>query len=284
MTTGFDRTETFTLTRITTNGVVLNVALAGPVDGTPALLIHGWPHTWEVWRTVGTLLADRGYRVIAPDMRGVGASERPEIPFDVATTTADVVGILDALDLPDAIVVALDAGVPTAVYAALTRPSRVHRLVVMEGVLPNVPGAEKFLAAGPPWWFGFHATSGLAEHVLAGHEAEYLDYFLTGPSVQQDIGADVRAAFIDAYTGVDALRAGFRYYRWAERNSALFRGGLAAARLTMPVTSVEGGVVRDALSHQMAHLADNLTRVPIADCGHIVPLEQPQALTDAIVG
>ncbi|MEH3154608.1 MAG: alpha/beta hydrolase [Gordonia paraffinivorans] len=276
-------TDDVEIRRIAASDAILDVAVSGPSDARCVVLLHGWPHTWELWRPVGSALAAHGHRVIAPNLRGIGGGERPSGRVDAAVVAGDVLGVMTALGVETATVVGIDAGVPPAVYAAARAPSRVDRLVVMEGVLPGVPGAEKFFAAGPPWWFGFHAIPGLAETVVEGHEDDYLGWFLTGPSVRHDIGADARRAFVSAYRGKDALRAGFELYRASDRNARLFREAFAANRLTMPVLSVEGGVVGDALSGQLAGIADDLTCTTVPDCGHLIPLEKPRELTEALV-
>lgn len=163
------------LRQVEANGITMNVAVAG--SGPVVVLLHGFPHTWHVWSPVIALLAER-YRVIAPDLRGFGGSERTPDGYDVNTLAADVDGVLSASSVSTAAVVAIDAGAPVAVRLALLRPRRICALVVMEAVVGSLPGAEKFVAGGPPWWFGFHAVPGLAERVLAGHEAEYVDWFL----------------------------------------------------------------------------------------------------------
>lgn len=273
-------TDPFTRSRITTNGVALSTSTTG--TGAAIVLLHGWPHTWELWRPFGQVLAAHGCHVIAPDMRGVGESERPDTGYDVATLTDDIVGLLDALQIPSATVVGIDAGVATAFFAALTVPERFDRLVVMEGLLPGLPGADEFLAAGPPWWFGFHSVPGLAETVLEGRETDYLNWFLTGPSVRNDIGADARSAFIAAYTGRDALRAGFEYYRTGRANAELLAGALDKHRLGVPTLAISGGIVGDALAHQIAPVADDLTTTSIENCGHLIPLEKPMELLTAV--
>ncbi|WP_328549633.1 MULTISPECIES: alpha/beta fold hydrolase [unclassified Streptomyces] len=156
------------LRRIATNGVQLNVAIAG--DGPAVLLLHGFPHTWQLWSGIMGRLAGQ-YRVIAPDLRGFGASARAVEGYDAGTLAADAEGLLDALGEPSAAVVGIDAGTAPAVLLALRRPGLVRRLVVMEALLGRLPGAEHVVAGGAPWWFGFHAVPGLAETVLAGNEA-----------------------------------------------------------------------------------------------------------------
>ncbi|MFC5677075.1 alpha/beta fold hydrolase [Aeromicrobium endophyticum] len=260
-------------------GARVNVEVSG--DGPPVLLLHGWPHTSFVWHEVAAGLADQ-FTVLAPDMRGIGASEPTDGGRDAATLAGDVIGVLDALGLPHAGVVAIDAGVAPAFLAALTHPERVSRLVLMEGLLPGVSGAEEFLGNGPPWWFGFHSVPELAETVLEGREAEYLAYFLTGPSIRRDIGADARDAFTQAYTGRAALRAGFELYRAGSANAQAVSAALRTSRLTMPTLAVSGGVVGAAIGAQLTTVADDLHQASVDDCGHIIPLEQPAALVDIL--
>lgn len=165
------------LRRVLANGVELNVALAG--SGPAVLLLHGFPHTWELWTDVMADLSGR-YRVIAPDLRGFGASSRAASGYDAGTLAEDAAALLTTLGVSSAAVVGIDAGTAPAFLLALRRPGLVRRLAVMESVLGRLPGAEEFLADGPPWWFGFHsAAPGLAETVLEGHEAAYVDWFLS---------------------------------------------------------------------------------------------------------
>ncbi|MET7424683.1 alpha/beta fold hydrolase [Dactylosporangium sp. NPDC005555] len=108
--------------RIETNGTELHVTSGGA--GPPVLLMHGWPHTWQVWRPVLPLLAG-ARRVIAPDLRGLGDSARAADGFDAATGAEDMLGLLDALAVDRADVVAIDAGVPAAFLLGALHPDRV---------------------------------------------------------------------------------------------------------------------------------------------------------------
>ncbi|WP_144056994.1 alpha/beta fold hydrolase [Micromonospora lupini] len=257
------------LRRIRTNGTELNVALDG--TGPPVLLMHGWPHTWQVWREVLPLLGGRR-RVIAPDLRGLGDSARAADGFDAATGADDMLGLLDALGVEQTEIVALDAGVPAAFLLGALHPARVRRLVLMEATLPGLPGGFP----APPWWFGFHSAPGLAETVLEGHEAEYLDWFLTaGTFERRGVPSEVRDAFVSAYTGREALRCGFGYYRAAEQNAAAIA---AAGRLTMPTLAVGGNTVGDLLNRQLTPIAEDLSGELIARSGHLVPLDRPDAV------
>ncbi|MFI7387181.1 alpha/beta fold hydrolase [Streptomyces sp. NPDC049813] len=264
------------LRRIPVNGVELNVALAG--TGPAVLLLHGFPHTWELWTDVMPDLAGR-YRVIAPDLRGLGASSPATSGHDAVTLSEDAAALLETLGVTSAAVVGIDAGTAPAFLLALRRPELVRRLVVMESLLGRLPGAEEFLAAGPPWWFGFHsAAPGLAETVLEGHEAAYIDWFLRAGTLGAGVRPALRDAFVRAYTGRRALSRAFSYYRALPESAAQIEQAVATARLTVPTMAVGAHPVGAALEHQLCPIADDLTGHVIANCGHIIPLHRPDAL------
>jgi pimeloyl-ACP methyl ester carboxylesterase len=268
------------LHRIETNGIHANVAMAGA--GPAVVLLHGFPHTWRLWTEIIGPLSEH-HRVIAPDLRGFGASTRAPDGYDAATLAADIEGILDALAEPSAAVVAIDAGVQVAALLALRRPDRIRRLVLMEAVLGSLPGAEDFLAAGPPWWFGFHAVPGLAETVLTGHEAQYIDWFLDTGTRGRGLPADIRDAFVNAYTGTDALRCAFAYYRALPTTGQQIDDAVADDRLTMPTLAIGAHPVGATLEQQLRPISDDLTAHVIPDCGHIIPLDRPQELLDLVM-
>ncbi|MFJ6071703.1 alpha/beta fold hydrolase [Streptomyces sp. NPDC093065] len=263
------------LRRLAVNGVEINVALHG--EGPAVLLLHGFPHTWQLWTRVMGPLAEH-HRVIAPDMRGAGASTRATGGYDAGTLACDAESLLDALDVRSAAVVGIDAGTPPAFLLAMRRPDLVGRLVVMESLLGRLPGAEEFLARGVPWWFGFHAVPGLAETVLAGHEAEYVDWFLDAGSLGEGVDAAVRNSFVRAYTGAEALRCAFSYYRALPTSSVQIAEAVDGGRLTVPTMAVGAHPVGRALERQLRPVADRLVGHVIEDCGHIIPLHRPERL------
>jgi pimeloyl-ACP methyl ester carboxylesterase len=261
--------------RVTANGVRLNVAVAG--QGPAVLLLHGFPHTWRLWTDVLDDLAAR-HRVIAPDLRGFGASEHAPGGYDAGTLAADAEALLAALGETSADVVAIDAGTPPAFLLALRRPDLVRRLVLMESLLGRLPGAEDFLAGGPPWWFGFHAVPGLAESVLLGHEAEYVEWFLNQGTLGAGVRPEIRDAFTAAYTGREALRCAFSYYRELPASAAQIAEATAQSRLTVPTLAIGAYPVGPALARQLSPVTDDLTEHLLPDTGHIIPLHRPAEL------
>lgn len=266
---------------IETNGVVLNVTIAG--TGPALLLLHGWPHSADLWRPLLPLLTRR-FRVIAPDMRGIGGSTRARDGYDLHCLSDDMAGLLDALEI-DALAasIGIDAGMPVAWMLGMRHPDRVRRLVLMEGLLGMLPGAEAFLSKGPPWWFGFHAIPDFAEHLLVGREAIYLDYFYrNGTAGGKGITPEARKAFVRAYAQPDAMRCGFEYYRAMPENGCQIAAMVASRRVMQPTLAIAGGVVGSALHAQLKPICDDLQEAAIADCGHIIPQEQPDALASLI--
>ncbi|MFB7232777.1 alpha/beta fold hydrolase [Streptomyces fimicarius] len=268
------------LQRIPVNGVELNVAIAG--TGPAVLLLHGFPHTWELWTDIMAGLSDR-YRVIAPDLRGFGASSPATSGYDAAGLAEDAAALLTGLGEHSASVVGIDAGTPAAFLLALRRPAVVRRLVVMESVLGGLPGAEDFLADGPPWWFGFHrAEPRLAETVLEGNEAAYIDWFLDAGTLGDGVPSAIRDAFVRAYSGTDALSRAFSYYRALPQSALQIAQAVSTARLTVPTMAVGAQPVGSALERQLRPVTDDLTGHVIEGCGHIIPLHRPQALLELL--
>ncbi|MEU9591634.1 alpha/beta fold hydrolase [Streptomyces sp. NPDC048193] len=219
------------------------------------------------------------YRIIAPDLRGFGASSRAATGYDAGTLAEDAAALLAALGVSSAAVVGIDAGTPPAVLLALSHPGLVRRLVVMESLLGRLPGAEHFLADGPPWWFGFHsAAHGLAETVVEGHEAAYVDWFLRAGTLGDGVPPALRDAFVRAYTGREALSSAFSYYRALPESAAQIEQVVATTRLTVPTMALGALPVGAALERQLRPFTDDLTGHVIEGCGHIIPLHRPRAL------
>ena len=263
---------------VSANGIEINVATAG--SGPAILLLHGFPHTWELWSRVIPTLAENHF-VIAPDLRGHGGTTRAAEGYDLATLSFDALALLDALGVDEADVMAMDVGASTAFYLALVHPDRIRRLVIMEAIIGDLPrpGLPDGLR---PWWFGFHGVPGLAETVIEGHEDDYLGYFLDNGVRNGPLDPDLRARLVDAYRGTRSLRCGFQFWRHLEENSRLIDDALAARRLTVPTLAVGSYPIGRGLHAQLQPIADNLTGEFIENCGHAIPLDRPQELLDII--
>lgn len=123
----------------TTNGVRLHYAEAGAPDAPAVLLLHGFPELWWSWRYQIEPLVAAGYRVIVPDQRGYGESEKHG-PYDVDTLVADLAGLLAHCGVSRARIVGHDWGGAVAWHLAATRPDLCERLVVMNCPHPRMFG------------------------------------------------------------------------------------------------------------------------------------------------
>ena len=118
---------------VVTNRVRLHVVQAGPEDGSLVLLLHGFPEFWYGWRHQIGYLAERGYRVWAPDQRGYNRSGKPKgvSRYRTDVLAADVIGLIDAAGREKAFLVGHDWGGALAWWLAHRYPQRLHRLVVL---------------------------------------------------------------------------------------------------------------------------------------------------------
>jgi pimeloyl-ACP methyl ester carboxylesterase len=125
--------EGVTFRNIETNGINMRIAEAGNEDGAVVLLVHGWPESWYSWRHQITALADAGYRVVVPEMRGYGKTDAPEDveSYDIKSLSADMAGVLDAVGAEKATIIGHDWGAIVAANALLFHPDRFSSLVLM---------------------------------------------------------------------------------------------------------------------------------------------------------
>jgi pimeloyl-ACP methyl ester carboxylesterase len=119
--------------RLRGHGVELHVVTAGPASGHPIILLHGFPDFWYGWRHQIDALAARGFRLIIPDQRGYGESDKPAevAAYDICELSGDVLGLMDALQLRRASLVGHDFGGAVAWWIAANHPERVERLVIL---------------------------------------------------------------------------------------------------------------------------------------------------------
>ena len=197
--------------RIEVGGLSFSVVVDGPEDGPAVVLLHGWPDSSKVWRHQMPVLAEAGFRVVAPDLRGFGESDRPEgtAAYRAKLLCGDVVGILDALGVERATVVGHDWGAALAwLLASAFAPGRVERLAVLASGHP-----EAIRNAGPrqrqlSWYVLLFQFEGVAERWLTMDDWAHFREFCGGP----DGYADVDSAIAEL-SRPGALTACLEWYR-----------------------------------------------------------------------
>lgn len=254
--------------------------------GPPLVLLHGWPQTWYEWRRVIPALAER-FRVIAPDLRGLGDSSRPAQGYDKRTMAGDVWQLLDArLGIPRFGLVGHDWGGPVAFALAAAHPEAVERLAILDVTIPG-DGVSAFSQGGRRWHHAFHMTLDLPECLTAGREREYLSWFYRTFAYRPDaIGEEDLREYLRTYTQPGAMRAGFGLYRALPQDARDNEETLRGFRLPMPVLGLGGaeawGRGRE-VEDSLRRVATEVTAAVVAGCGHFIPEEQPEVLTEHLL-
>ncbi len=280
--------EAFELTakvhRADVNGIRLYYRRAGA--GKPILLVHGFPQTSFAWRKLIPRLAE-SYTVIAPDLRGCGASDRPQTGYDKRTVASDLRELVRQIGFQRVNVVSHDVGMMVGYAYACAYPEQVRRLVLMEAALPGLGLEELYNAARYPRMYHlplFEAPNGLAEALIAGRERMFVDHFMRQQAYNQD---GLEPAALDEYArclaAPGALSGGIGYFR-AHGVDAEHNRENAKTKLPMPVMTVGGKASFGAnLKAQVEPLVEQLHHVMIDECGHYLAEEQPERVADELL-
>lgn len=272
---------------IRVNGVRLHVLTAG--DGPPMVLLHGWPQTSYAWRKVIPALAQR-FRVVAPDLRGMGDSDKPATGYDLRTLATDIYQLVEALGLERPSLVGHDWGGLVARRYALDRPGHAARLAILdivphEQVLSNLSAS---IARGA-WHYFFNAVPDLPELLVRGNVEAFLRAFFWpkcyNPAVFIEEGI---AEYTRAYSLPGALRGGFSYYRAMFRENRALDAESAGRKIQEPVLCLWGntggmGGVFDVLEMWEKEAVDVRGR-GIDACGHYLAEERPECVIEELLG
>ena len=270
--------------RLIAHDVPLHYVVAG--EGEPLVLIHGFPQTWHQWNPLIARLAPQ-FRIIAPDLRGIGAGPGPASGYDKHSLATDVRAIVEAEcgDTP-ALVCGHDMGSFVAFAYALKYRSAVAGLMLVDAPPPGT--TTWALGAGSPraYHVAFHAHVDVALMLVTGRERAYISQFIltraydSSAITPQDI--DVYAA---AYSAPGALRAAFQMYRaLVYEDPELNMQALASGKLGMPVMLVGGSetMPRSTMDMTIDEIAINGSVEVVERSGHWIPEEQPDALAGLI--
>ena len=263
-------------------GVRLHYVMAG--RGDPVVLLHGWPQTWFEWRRIIPTLAQH-YTVIAPDMRGLGDSSRPQTGYDKRTIANDIYQLMRSLGFEKILLVGHDWGGPVAYAYACAHPADVRKLVILDVTIPNenwdrIPQISR---KGGIWHLAFHNVRDLPEALVAGRERIYLSWFYRTAYNPSAISEEEIDEYVRCYSAPGALRAGFEYYR-AIFTDIDHNKENAKTKLKMPVMAYGGERgFRNAPLHSMKELAENVRGGMIERCGHWIAEERPDFLIEQLL-
>jgi len=265
---------------IATNGTVLHVRIAG--SGPAVVLLHGYGDTGDMWTPLLAELA-RNHTVIVPDLRGMGLSARADKGFEKANEAADIIGVMDALGIRRADVVAHDIGNMVAYALAARNPDRVTKLVLMDAPIPGIGPWEEILKTPLLWHFRFGGPD--MERLVAGRERIYLDRFWNEFSANPaNFPEAEREHYAALYAAPGRMHAGFAQFAAFDQDAIDNRAWLAAhGKLPMPVLAVGGEKSFGPMMGVDARAgAINVEERVIAGAGHWLMEEQPVATVAAI--
>lgn len=266
---------------ISANGIRLHYARCG--SGPPLILLHGWPQTWFEFDAVVPKLSEH-FDVIAPDMRGMGDSDKPASGFDAETLAEDIAGFCAELDLGEVTVVGHDLGGPVAYVLAAKHRSLVSQLGLFEAPLPgiDVEGATEFMSQF--WHMGFHQALDMPEALIGGRERMYLTWFFRKFAYNKlAVSPQAIDEFVRCYSAPGGLRASLAHYR-AMPQSAGQIAKLAADPLDIPCVVFGGEVcLRDWPLKLLRQAAKNVQGGIIERCGHWVAEERPDWFVETLV-
>jgi pimeloyl-ACP methyl ester carboxylesterase len=255
------------------------------------LLLHGFPDCWRLWRHQLPALAEAGHRVIAPDLRGFGETDKPgEVgDYKMRTLVGDAVGLLDALGVDRAAVVGHDWGAGLAWMLATFAPDRVSRLVAISVGHPVSIAAAGMAQKQRSWYMLWFQFPGVAERVLPEDDwAVFRRWAWNGAGPGEDPDCDRQVADLSR---PGALTAGLNWYR-ANVNPATFVTSDPAARSSLPpVTCPTMGVWGSddfALTEAQMTGSERFVTGPwryqrLEGVSHWVPVHAPERLNDLLV-
>lgn len=256
---------------IAANGIVQHVRMTGRADAPAVMLIHGLGWDGTLWQRELTTLAAAGWRAVAPDLRGMGRSDKPDAPSSIPLYAADLVALADALAIARFAVVGFSLGGTIALAMAEAAPTRLTAAIcACAAVVESAAGAaatEAMLARA--------ATLG------AQRFAEEQAQAIWSPSWAGDHREEV-ARFVAWRAAMDqaALARAFRSSRGFDLRPAL-------ARLSLPIRIIAAdgdSFVGVEACRALAATLPDADFVAIADAGHMASLEQPAAFQAALLG
>jgi pimeloyl-ACP methyl ester carboxylesterase len=285
------------------NAGVLDVgyAEAGPSNGQPVVLLHGWPYDIHSYTDAAAMLGAAGYRVIVPYLRGYGTTrflaDDTMRNGQQSVLAVDTIALMDALHIDSAIVAGFDWGARTANVIAALWPDRCNAMVSVSGYLIGSPEANKDPL--PPraehaWWYQFYFATERGRAGYDKYRREFAKFIWQTASPQWDFDDATFDRSAAAFDNVEHVDIVIHNYRW--------RIGMAAgepryddleARLAtsppipVPTITLEGdanGAPHPEPSAYAARFSGKYAhRTFSGGIGHNLPQEAPQAFADAIM-
>jgi pimeloyl-ACP methyl ester carboxylesterase len=277
----------------TVNGVLLHYRLGGDSRGQPVLLWHGFLSTSYAWRKVAPALADAGFAVLVPDMRGYGDSDKPPGTegYDARALAEEFRALVREIGFGAGrplILAAHDMGAPPALIWAADRPEEVAGLLYIEAPVMLSEVLTKIIAYTPEamkegsmWWWILPLAPGVPERLVVGREREFLTWFYDKATANRDaISSEDVDETLRTFGGLEGVLGAMGVYRAAftsiEQTEPL-SGLLTGHKVKVPVVALGGekGLGENVL-RMVKMVAKHADGEVVPDCGHFLPEERPE--------
>lgn len=262
------------------NGTKIQYLAAG--EGPPLILLHGYTQTSHMWEPIIPELAKK-FRVIAPDLPGIGGSSIPEGGMDMKAAAVLIHGLAQSLGISKARLVGHDIGLMVAYAYAAMYPAETEKLAVMDAFLPGVEGGDAIYNNPAMWHFRFSGPT--PEALVKGRERVYFEHYWNNFAADKNhsIPEVDRQIYTEAYSRSGRIRAGWAYFISFPQTAKDFTQ-LSQTKLTMPILSIGGErSLGTALGEQMKRVGTDVTVIVLKNTGHWVLEENFPATSEALL-
>ena len=270
----------------TVNGFKLHYLESGnsASDKAPmVVLLHGYAETSRMWLPLMAQLAAT-HRVIAPDLRGAGGSEKPESGYDKKTMAQDIHALVQSLGAKQIIIVGHDIGLMVAYAYAAQYPDQVNKIVLMDAFLPGVGDWTSVWLLRDLWHFHFYGETPLK--LVDGRERIYFEHFWNdfAADPKHSVPEADRVFYAAQYAQPGGMRAGFEYFKAFPQDAVDFEA-FSKTKLKMPMLVLSGEKAGGQFLIEQGRLvATDVNGVIIKGSGHWLMEEAPDQVLPLLVG
>jgi pimeloyl-ACP methyl ester carboxylesterase len=275
----------------TVSGLRIHYWLGGDPHGVPVLLWHGFLGTGFVWRHVMPLLAEAGFTVLVPEMRGYGDSDKPEGTdgYDGKALAEEFRALVRMLGFgmgKPLVLAAHDMGAPPALLWAAKYPEEIRGLLYMEvpvmlsSVLTKIVSyTPEAMQKGSMWWWILPLAPGVPERLVVGHEREFLTWFFEFAAARPDaIPEETTKEYLRTFSGVEGVLGAMGVYRAAFTTIAQTEP-LQQDKIQIPIVALGGAKAQgDNVREMVAMVGSDVTGHIVPNCGHFLPEECPEEI------
>ncbi|GAA5099049.1 alpha/beta hydrolase [Chryseobacterium ginsengisoli] len=283
------------------NAGVLNVGYteAGPSNGTPVILLHGWPYDIHSYEDVVPMLTAKGYRVITPYLRGFGTtrflSDETMRNGQQTAVATDIIALMDALKIEKAIIGGFDWGARTADAIAVLYPERVKGLVSVSGYLiTNLEANKKPLSPNAElgWWYQYYFSTERGEKGYRENTYEFNKLIWKTASPLWNFSKETYDQTAESFNNPDHTAIVIHNYRWrlslakGEAKYDELENKLSARpKINVPTITISSDFDGAAINGKAYEnqFTGKYSHKILKGIGHNVPQEDPQSFANAII-